>query len=61
MSENNEDIVQYIYNESNKLISKYEVEKILSSNGINFNINNLEIYQQAFPLGLLNTLFFDSF
>ena len=36
------------YNILNTLITKKQVEKLFSDNGLNFTINNLEIYQQAF-------------
>ena len=37
-----------VYNESNFLITKDEIEKILKENGINKSIFNLDIWQKAF-------------
>jgi ribonuclease III len=37
-----------VYNESNFLINKDEIEKILKQNGINMGIFNLNIWQKAF-------------
>jgi ribonuclease III len=41
------DVVQIPYNMKNKLITKYDIHRILKNYGVTININQLDIYQKS--------------